>query len=468
VAPDAKSLTLDTPLASLGVDSITAIQIAGKCRLANLPLRAVDLVNARTLGEIVAKLPSTVAAAPVKTAKPNTNNPVSKTEFSRIVARFGDKGKHIEKILPMAPGMKYLVSEWQFSKATRFQCIFPFRLPPAVDVARLKNAWNLFIKRHEIYRSTFASAPGSGEPRVVTFSKDFQGEHWFEETLDDDAFHGSLIARLGELAKSPLGNVQPPSRVILFRSRSKSHAYAVFHLHHFHYDAWCLPIVIKTLSAYYHALDSATIGDISPFLLSFPVAGDNRAEQERYFKSAFPVPFKPALFPQLHTPRNLALAKFRKRATRANASLVLRASECERKARSLGSSLNAVAIAVWASVQAKYAASSSATFGVFYAGRNGFMDGIERFIAPCINVIPLHVPLADSILETARYIQQDLIRRTPEIEQSDLQDIHDWTRAEGTLLFNSSLNVLKVPRVSETDILFEPVRVRFPSLYIFA
>ena len=93
------------------------------------------------------------------------------------------------------------------------------------------------------------------------------------------------------------------------------------------------------------------------------------------------------------------------------------------------------------------------------------MDGIDRFIAPCINVVPLHVPLSDSVLETARYIQQDLLRRTPEIEQSDLQDIHDWTRAEGTLLFNTVLNVLKVPRVSETDLLFEPVRVRILSLY---
>ncbi|KAF6765263.1 hypothetical protein DFP72DRAFT_840165 [Ephemerocybe angulata] len=463
VVPDAKDLNLETVLTSLGVDSISAIQVAAKCRRAGLPVKSADLINARTLGDVVAKLSpmpdknGKVVKVEVE-PKTITQNTIPIQEYNAIISRFGDLGDLIEQILPMTPGMKFLVSEWQRSRATKHQNTFPFSLPPDVDSLRLRNAWKLLFKRYPIVRSTCASAPGSGEPRLVTFKPDCGLEQWAEETLDDENFHHRLIDRLRDFSTKPLSIHRPPVRLILFRSRSRHRAYLCIHIHHLQYDATSFHLITKTLGDIYDILEPEGHGDITPWLSMFPLQASWKSSQEAYWKSALPSPFRPVLFPRLHTLRDLELKKTMKRHTIANTSVTLRVSDCDRKARALGTSLNAIILAVWASVHARYARSSGATFGLWQGGRSGLMDDVESLVAPCINITPVHVPSTGDILAVSRHLRDDLVRRSPEVVQSDFEDIHRWTRTEGSYLLNTTLNILRIPKSSEVERLLEPVK----------
>lgn len=467
VVPDVKDLRLDTPLATLGIDSITAIQVSGKLRQAGHRLKTADLINARTLGDVVAKLcppPSASVAQRGVEAKIGVKdvvkkNEISEAEYDAIVARFGDLASQIVQILPMAPGMKYLLSGWQRAGASRFQNVFPYRLPADVDATRLRSAWKLLTKRHQIFRSTPATAPGSGEPRLVTFNADHDFNNWAEETLPDDMFHHHLLDRFKHYSRNPLNVDQPPVRAHLFISQSRSLAYLGLHIHHVLYDGMAVHMVTRCLSDLYRITQPITDGDLTRFLSRFPLDEASLSVQETYWKSVMPSPFRPVLFPRLNTPRPLAMPQYLKRHTMADSSISFSPVEADRLARARGTNLNAICIAAWASVHAKYAQATSATFGIWTASRTGLVEDMENLVVPAVNIVPMHVPLVGDVFETSRHVRQDLFNRTAEVDHSSFDDVIRFTKAEGGIIINTNFNVIRIPNVTNTDTLLEPVVV---------
>ncbi|KAJ3550989.1 hypothetical protein NMY22_g88 [Coprinellus aureogranulatus] len=475
VLPGTRDLKLHTPLSSIGIDSITAIQISAKLRTLGYRMKTADLVNARTLGDVVARL-ETVAMPSTQAPQPKVEDGkgalakrcIPMAEYNAIVSRFGDLGSQVEHVLPMAPGMKYLLSGWQRSGASRYQSVFPYCLPANVDATRLRGAWKLLIKRHQMLRSTPATAPGSAEPRLVTFKAEYDFENWFEETLPDDTFHHDLISRMKACSMNPLSPSHPPVRAILYRSQSRMLAYLGIHLHHVLYDGMAIHMVTRCLSDMYRISEPTSDGNASRFLARFPLDNAALSIQETYWKSVTPSPFHPVLFPRLHIPRPLTMPTYLKRHTMMDASVSISASETDRFARAQGTSLNAVCIAVWASVQAKYAQSNDATFGLWTAARTGLVDDMENLVVPSVNIVPIHVSMSGDILGTSRQIRNDLLNRTAEVDQSDLDDIVRWTKVEGSCILNTTLNILRIPKITDKNALLEPVTGPYECPPIFA
>jgi len=470
-----KGITLDTPLASLGLDSITAIQIASKCRIAGLHVRAMDLVAASSVRDIVAKLgPGAKSPREVEKEKPTkpfrTKNqeafmavshqkPISEEERADIISRFGEDGKYITKVLPMSTGAKLLLSGWQSSKGSRWQTLWPFRLPVDVDAARLKNAWVLLLKRHDVLRATAATASNSGEPRYVVFNTDFPYDHWFEETYPYPTFHQNLVNRLQHFVRHPLDLKRCAIRTTLFRSQPAGHAYIVIHINHIHYDGGCMPHLLKDFNALYNVLDPIPIIPIEPFLNSFPIQGAALDTQEQFWKATLPVPFKPVSFPRLHTPNDIELPRYVKRICLQQSSEVLKMTECQKRVKLEGTTLGAICLATWAVVHARYAGNTHATFGIWHSGRSGLVDGIELAIVPACNVLPIHVDTTAPVWEIARYIRKNLVDRTPEVEQSELADIARWTQAGDAPIINTNVNILHTAAPSPENMFIEPVRI---------
>lgn len=453
--PEAKNIGLDTPLASLGIDSITGIQVAGKCRAAGFKLKSADIINSRTVRDIVKKIAPS-ASREIQVAKPR--KAISDTEYQAIVARFAELGQHIESILPMNPGMKHLITEWQRSGGTKHQSPFPYVLPGNVDTTRLQSAWNLMVKRYPALRSTAASAPGSGEPRLVIFKSDWRAPQFAEEHLDDENFHSRLIDRLSECAHNPLSIDVPAVRIILFRNKSKTLAYLCIHIHHIMYDGYSMHLITKAFSDIYNLWEPVATSDTHGWLSLFPLEERFTAPQEAYWKSYLPTPFRPYLFPRLYTPRDLELSKYVPRHCMSDASVMLKATDCERKARELGTSLNAIFMAVWASVHARYTGTSGATFALWQTAR-GIVDGLENLITPCVNIVPVHVEETEDILATSRSIREDLANRPVEVQQSDFEDIYRWVDGQGGTIINTTVNLIRIPKFSESTMLLEPVSV---------
>ncbi|EAU88504.2 peptide synthetase [Coprinopsis cinerea okayama7 len=461
-APDAE-VTFDTPLPALGIDSITAIQISGKCRRSGLRLTATQILNSSTVKDLVLQATEIKATAKSTQVSDGVFKPLSSEEKDSIARRFADDAKYIENISVTTAGMKWAIGGWQRTNGSLFQYLFTFKLPDDVDHARFKNAWHMFIRRHELMRSTFATAPGGTEPRIVTFSKDFKFDHWAEIVVDDAVFYRRLLGKMKEMVSDPVPISRPPVRAALFRSDKQS--YFIFHIHHFQYDAWSMQVLLNDLSSIYYDQEPWAVTDLRAFTSLFDPNEERLSVQRRFWEKALSPSFKPSLLPSLlnEVQGPLATPTGQPQLIMVPGALT-NVSRYEEQARKLGVTLQTVLLAAWAQVQANRSRTSASTFGVWQVSRSGHIDGIERLAVPCVNVLPIHVKVGGSLVEVTKRIQVDLSERLsqPVIEHSDLVNISKWTGMSGeTPIFNVNVNVVKLPVTLKRDGLVEPVKAPY-------
>ncbi|KAF9013880.1 peptide synthetase [Cyathus striatus] len=444
-----EQISSESPLAALGIDSITAIQMAARCRNAGIKLSASDVAASHTVGDVVAR----ITDSEKQVAKQRHRINISDEERKTLLTKFGDKAGSIECITPASPGMKWLIGAWQRSQRTRFQHAFAFKLSNVCDDGKLKYAWGKLVERHAILRSTFASTNDGRELRVVTFASGVQDPTWEEKGAV------SVIEEMKNLVSNPPPATQIPTRARLLRFREER--YLVLHLHHFQYDAWSLQLLVHDLSCLYRDVAPRSSSDMSSFLeLCVPISAHLK-EQEEYWRRMFPPAFIPTPFPRL---AGDAEAQMQQRTIITIEDALPQASILEERARSLHVSLQAVFLACWAQIQANVSSSAESTFGLWHSGRTGAIDDIARLAAPCINILPLFVSglTGDKLFNIAQQIQRALKERSPIVEQTELVNINRWIGAEEKPLCNVFVNIVRVaPDVNEGLDVIEPVEVPY-------
>lgn len=454
----------ETNLVTIGIDSITAIQISGKFRRAGMILSASDVVSSVNIGQMVTKIRLMDTFVPKSRSDSSVTLEVSDAEKAAIVKHLNLQLSDIERIGFGSSGMQWLIGMWSKSSRTRYQHAFPFELAQDVDRARIKTSWFGLVDRHPILRSTFACAEGYHDSRIVTFNKSTP-ETWSEEYVPAENFYLSVLERMKTLVVNPIPTSQPQARALFFYS--DSHAYLILHLHHFQYDAWSLRLLIEDLTCLYSGTKSTVSNDMDSFLGYYSSTNQQQLEEQRsYWRKSFPLDFKPTFFPVLKS--DARIHRSNERLIRTNFSCIHNASRLDERARSLGVSLQSVFLASWAQIQGQVTKASSSTFGLWHSGRTGALDDIENLAIPCTNVLPMHVSSVSqqSALELAADILMDLRKRTSVIEQSNQVRVNEWVGAGKEPMCNVFINIVKVaPNVSDNNLFVQPANVSV-SLYL--
>ncbi|KAL5533182.1 hypothetical protein ACEPAF_4958 [Sanghuangporus sanghuang] len=428
------SIQPDTPLVSLGVDSITAIQVSSRAREAGLQLHAADVLRCQTPEDVIQILKSKTTQKDVQ-RRPNSR--ISAQLRDSIVRRLVSSKDLIEEILPASAGMEWLIGMWQVSNRERFQHVFAFELPNDIDEDSLKSAWCTLVQKHPILRSTFVSTTGD-DVNVVTFKKLTEERLWSRRDLSIEHSATKQIEDIAkEMVSRPLSTDLPPCRAVLISSRGLK--VLALHLHHFQYDAWSLRLLANDLENLYRGEGAIYGGNLSSFLENCN-SEYFKDEQTRYWKSYLPSPFSPSLFPQ----RNKGVATERERLFYLDRQALRGISRFRQRAQELSSSLNVLFLASWAQVQAKLSSASSATFGLWHLGRSGIVDDIDSLPIPCMNVLPLHVDIPDvPVMQIADRIQKALRQRSAIVEQSHLLDVDHWSSGDGSrVIMNVFVNIV--------------------------
>ncbi|KAF8654172.1 hypothetical protein AX16_003701 [Volvariella volvacea WC 439] len=427
-------ITLNAPLAALGVDSITAIQIVAKCRNAKLKILASEVVRCSTVADLILAVKETGESN--KSLASRATLVLSEPERANILSQFGEAADQIESVFPLSSGMKWLIGAWERSERTRFQHAFAYKLGAGVDIKRLQNAWTALVKQHAILRSTFVSAGQVREPRLVVL-RSSGVEFWLQEEQESvtaDLVKEKLIA----LVRSPYSYKIPPTKALLLSSLDQS--YLLIRLHHFQYDAWSLQLIVQDLVNLYHGKPPIALNKLGTLLAA---AHDGTAvqEQQRYWKSAFPSSRTPPLYPAL-SESGPTLA----RTIYTNKRAINQAALFEKRAHDLQLSLQAVLLAAWSKIQAEQSSSDDIVFGIWHSGRAADIDDIAKLAVPCINILPVYVPASGSrdVIALATQIQANLRDRSAVVEYSDLERVHEWSGAGKQPLCNVFINIVKV------------------------
>ncbi|KAJ3918621.1 hypothetical protein F5877DRAFT_78832 [Lentinula edodes] len=500
-----------TFLIAIGIDSICAIQVASLARRAGIPLTATDVARSPTVQDLLFLDPVTNKGV-VTQSKPiplELSPELVQNIFARLPIGYQRK---ISRLLPLAAGMEWTLSAWQMNRA-----VFPFKLDrndEAIDVvsSRLHNAWQKLIRRHEILRSVLIHTEEqnyrvllgilSMEEFEVPWEEDRLPSH---DLLSNKTELELVRMKTKELAVMPISFGQPPTQLVLLHGKQSS--YIIIGLHHMQYDGWSLPLFMRDIEALYTSRQPLSKNDLSSFLTMFTRSSEYFLEQEVYWKHAFPLTFRPHLFPCLNRHKvldetthsdipflsslirsvsslrnlfSLGWARNRRRVTEgeggADAPLhvsrgrdrtfinitipndILPLDVLQSKARSYSLSLQSILLACWAIVQMNWSSSlDGATFLLSHAGRSSAaIPNLDVLAAPCCNYAPVHVTLgiqpagalkisAMTILDVARRIQANLANRTPVVEQTRVADISKWIGLKGKPFCNVAVNVLRLP-----------------------
>ncbi|KAF9246318.1 hypothetical protein BU15DRAFT_39806 [Melanogaster broomeanus] len=436
-------------LAAVGIDSISALSLVAKCRKAGLAISVGDIMASRSIGELVAKVNITDSGSMAQQHSSSLLE-VSSEERQAIVRRFPEACRsQIISVSSVTEGMKWLIGAWQCSQRSRFQHVFAYRLSPSVDTDRLRDAWKALLAYHPILRSTFASAPGHADPRIVTFAVEgvetIPREERIEDSIDDLL---ALSNRMKAIISSPVPVSAPQAMGIIMASSSSR--YLLIRMHHFQYDAFSLHLLLDDLSSIYLGFTPQSTADPSAFVAAFAPSSTNLSEQRLYWQSVMPPPFFPTYVPSLLSGTNLNTSPGRTLITVKTA--VPGVIALKRQAQEVDLSLHAVLLASWASIQARYSSTNHATFGLWHAGRTGSVVNTDRLAVPCMNVLPMHVGVLDDLLQVARNLREDLYKRTPVIQQSSLQNVDEWvTEGKGLPLTNVFVNLFEIAREASTE-----------------
>ncbi|KAG8928334.1 Non-ribosomal peptide synthetase [Tulasnella sp. 418] len=448
-------LELITPKASLvalGIDSITAIQISAKCRKVGLRINAADFSACKNVGDVLQVLIRKQSGDDKKIIHRLSEQHDILPE--RIYSHLG----LVQAVGMVSPGMEWLIGAWMKSGRSRFQHAFAFRgKDRRLDAQLLMKAWMNLVRRHSILRSTFLQL-NSRPIEMVTFDESAWEPTWIERIVQNEAQVRAIVM---EWVANPMSTSLPPVKAGFFRSAD--HDYFIVHLHHFQYDAWSLQLMLNDLSQLYKGDSLLSCNNPQPFL-EFTVAArlEHRDDQEAYWtKHLNPSLLRATMLPKRHTDT----ASFG-RTNYIRAHVIESTSKLLAHAQGHGVSLHSVLLAAWAKVQSGHTISKShATFGLWTTGRRANVQDIERLAFPCMNVLPLQVPVLSG-LEAARCVDEYLRGRSPVVEHSRLVDIAEWIGWGRQALVNIHVNIVPLPHTTEQDdgdesLSFEPVPIQY-------
>jgi amino acid adenylation domain-containing protein len=225
----AAAVTDRQALTSLGLDSLTAVELKGSVEAAlGLPLPLAELLRGAGLGELADGLLAELDTAPVADVPPR-----------RALSLQGDQ--------PLSPGQRALwFLERLAPEAGAYNVAVAARVRSGLDVSSLVRAFAVLTARHEALRTAIREVDGEpvqqAEPNRAPDFAVVQAREWSEE---------GLLARLGQEAWRPFDlTAGSPLRMRVYE-RAGGEWVLLFAVHHAVCDFWSLALAARELGASY-------------------------------------------------------------------------------------------------------------------------------------------------------------------------------------------------------------------------
>ncbi|SPO04726.1 related to non-ribosomal peptide synthetase [Cephalotrichum gorgonifer] len=365
-----------TPLASVGLDSITAISVA---KVLSERLGRKATISTILQHPSVAQLATVLFGRPAKQVHANgtieSGFSIREETTSALRTRFGQTGVGIDAILPCTPLQEAMLAA-KGDGAYYNSMVLELKISPT----QIKESWESMLERHGILRSCFMSTDDPSHPFVQVVLERTELP-W--QPSSTDSTMTSCLENLKSIVGTPVDSMTPPFALqVAFEGETP---YLCFLCHHAMYDG----VAMSTLLAEIEEL--VTGGSLDPpvsyetFLheaLALPESTDKFwTDQFHDFK---PVRFSPPEDYGSHT-------------TPASHTVLLDMplDELETRTHSLGLSLSSVSQAVWANILSIATGTSDVCFGNVMNGRSVPVEDVSRLVAPCFNTVPLRVDVSE-------------------------------------------------------------------------
>ena len=450
-----EDVTNGTSIFALGLDSISAIQIATEARKEGVELSVANVLQGRTVKGISQRLEQsqnkrlanngqtkrTVTGHSHEPASDPLTLQVSNDAKSKVLALAGLRVDHVEEILPCLAGQYFHLLTWLKSGRTRGEGTFTYRCKDRLDPNRLLKAWRTLRESHSILRTVFISISTIEVMQAVlrpeaVKSDAFQYIDYWPSTMDT---FGMVVK---QIAACRFDFFSPPVKLYLARCTA-GFDYVVLKLHHALYDAWTIGEIVNGLGALYEGKVLSPIPPSISMMRNIHCLAVAQSPQD-YWRKAL----TDCQATMLATAIQPVLAVDEKQSRPRTSCFFLEKlmsdlhhleSRCQRS----DTSLPRVILLAFSRSLAELTAVKSPTFGLYHTGRSSHMEALTKSGLPCMNMMPLMVrePLTRGIRSSVEDLGISLAAHVP-FEQSKLSDIFNWIGWGQRPLFNTFVNIL--------------------------
>ncbi|AYF77084.1 amino acid adenylation domain-containing protein [Nocardia yunnanensis] len=410
---------LDDDFFTLGVDSITAIQIVSRARARGLGFKPKEMFAARTVAAL-AEL-----AVPVEndsaTEELATGPLVSLSAEDE--ARLRERYPSLSDVWPLTPLQSGMLFHARLAESSvdAYMVQFALDLAGEIDVPRVHAAARAMLDRHVNLRAVFAEDGAGNAVQVILDDVELPWQYLdlsdrvpAEAVAETDRLMAFDVARHFDMSAGPL------LRMTLYRTAADqaqgggAYRFCVTS-HHILIDGWSMPLLIQDMLLLYAAEgDASRIPAVRSYrdYLAWLAARDHEAAREAWRETL-------AGFTE---PTPLAAVDPSREITSGIGEIGFQLSEDDtaaltRVAHEAGVTLNTVVQAAWGLLIGRSTDRDDVVFGATVSGRPPQLAGIETMIGLFLNAIPVRVRLdAGSTLTDVLRALQD--------EQAALLDHH--------------------------------------------
>lgn len=405
----ADSISPNSTLYHLGLDSISAIKVSLMLRRANIDLKPRDLVQAVSIGDLMRSASrSDEAAGPGFGPRDTWTLPPSVSEAD-LAYRCEIATDNIEAILPSSSMQIHMLSAWQTARGTVFYPSFSYKASSSFSHSQLMSAWSSVVKRLPILRVRMVSTGTRDVPWVQILLK-----------------HEGILA----------GRVPQPLHFFEASRDGDDEAWSIrLSVHHALYDAFSLSAIMQLYNKILlsgSAPDEESTAVVSSKEWETFCSEPRRAaqiERRRKFWTRYLAGFRgdgsaaAALPPRSLPPRRVSY--LRKKA-------VSRVTAMQKLAASHGIGLQSLFLAAFAKNlhRADHGRSERILFGVYLANRATGSNSLDMTF-PTLSLVPLIVDVQkadDALVDVAINVHRSLQRIQNEgMAQVGLWEIYEWT-----------------------------------------
>ncbi|WP_240197012.1 condensation domain-containing protein, partial [Nonomuraea lactucae] len=350
----------------------------------------------------------------------------------------------VEDVYPLAPmqqGILFHVLEAP-DDAGMYVAQEVYEFAGALDVAALRQAWDVVVARHAALRTAFVWE-GVAKPLQVVHADVAVPFELLDWSADAEADEAAQRARLDELLRLDRERgfdvTSPPLARVHVVDRGGDRFWMVWTFHHICADGWSVSLVVNEVSQAYEAScrgGRVELPAVRPFRDFVAWLAERDAVEAEEFWRSYLAGFEAATLLPVDRPaagrhgvqdfRRLELSR------EVTAGLV-------RLARRARVTLGTVVQAGWALLLSRYSGERDVVFGLTVSGRPVELAGMESMVGLFINTLPVRtrVPVDVPFVEWLRQLQdsQMAMRRFEYTPLADIQRCSEVPR--GASLFDS-------------------------------
>lgn len=416
-----------TSIFQLGLDSISAVQIASQLRGQGFKVSSADIIELQNAHLIAKKLQQQTHLFP----NDNTTGydfAAFNTAVKSQVQAATPQATKIADVLPATPMQCSMLSLSATSENLSYINVITTLCNSGITADELKQAWFTLASKLPILRTGFVEVrhPDTTYAMVQYRSLDDLTWNGITELAESSTAEDAILSARKSI-QSDLSH--PPWRVILANTNSEQITMALV-IHHALYDASSLKSILMDLD---NALTLTPISDPQPIrnglseMLQWANSGGS-TEAETFWTSksdSVAITKFPTMTPLRETSPRILTTEFT--TTKTIAQLQTWATACE-------STMQASIQAAWTRVLSSYLGENAVTFGQVLSGR--VTESTAQTPLPCLATVPIIVQNMSSNTQ----LLQATLNYSTEIQRyqfSPLQNIQKWLGHPATALFDT-------------------------------